>query len=116
MIDKISHEQMNNLYAMLQGDLRDEDSRLGNLPNLSSEQAFAVIYYLQEQMDILPDNYDRCDLCHCLVNRDNEAMYNSFDDDELNQAHDFPKEGRYCEDCSLPYYDNEKFHRLVGDL
>lgn len=111
---KISEEKIQNLYAMLQGDLLDKGVTIDTMPNLTASQAFSVIWYLQEQMRILPDCYEMCVECHRLMNTE-EGMYSSNGDDEISQAHEFPTDGHYCEFCSIKYYDDDKYNALMDD-
>lgn len=40
---------------------------------LTPEQAFSVIYYLQEEMHVIPDTYEMCDECHRIYDTDEEG-------------------------------------------
>ncbi len=65
---QIDEEMLQNLFRWLQGDA--DASREGlvlfHQPSLSSEQAFSIIYYLQEELHLMPNHYDLCRVCHHL--------------------------------------------------
>lgn len=56
-------------------------------PKLTIEQAFNVIWYLQEYFPILPNRYEKCTACDCIYDSANEGYYDE-------------KEGAfYCDNC-----------------
>lgn len=60
--DKSSLELIEEFFNFLQGKC-PEQIDCKDLPTLNSEQAFAVIYYLQEHLPVFPDTIERCDRC-----------------------------------------------------
>lgn len=105
-IEDISIEQVQEFYEWLQGKSCPEHLHFEDKLNLSEEQAFSVIYYLQEHLGILPDKYERCKKCGCIYDTDyegesinEETTIVTEDGKELNG--NFPKEmyGMYCQDC-----------------
>jgi hypothetical protein len=57
-----SLELIEEFFDFLKGKCPDQiDCK--DLPNLNSEQAFAVIYYLQEHLPVFPDTIEKCDRC-----------------------------------------------------
>ncbi len=62
--EDITLEEVEKLYKFLQGEVPDSLT-LRETPNLTANQAFAVIYYLQEIMGILPDKYEQCQIPGC---------------------------------------------------
>ena len=53
----------------------DIETRKSHLPNLTDEQAFLVIYVLQEAYGIIPFNYEQCSYCGELYDSDKEYDY-----------------------------------------
>lgn len=87
---KVTLDDVYGFYEFLQG--RDESGiKWGNkkgLPRLSAEQAFQVIYYLQEHLRVLPDSIERCNICGELFDYENEGF------------HDNEGTGKfYCDNC-----------------
>lgn len=70
--ENISIEEVNDLYDFLQGEV-PECLIMKRPPHLSEQMAFRIIYYLQEVMHILPDNYERCVTCGRLYDSFNEG-------------------------------------------
>jgi hypothetical protein len=70
--DGITLEEVDNLYSFLQGKL-PPNLYMKAHPHLTSRMAFRIIYYLQEQMGLLPDNYERCITCGELYDADEEG-------------------------------------------
>lgn len=56
-----------------------------HLPNLTDEQAFLVIYVLQEVYGLIPDTYEQCSHCGEL-----------YDSDEEGQCYE---DENYCDGC-----------------
>jgi hypothetical protein len=84
--DKLTLEQADELYRFLQGK-PIEGIHTAAMPNLTSEQAFSVLYVLQEHLQLIPDHYERCDKCGDLLDDYREGHY-----DEKTGQH-------YCEGC-----------------
>ena len=64
-IDEIPIEDVEKFYEFLQGEV-PEGYNIKHPPRLSPQKAFLVIYYLQEEMGIIPDRYERCITCNNL--------------------------------------------------
>jgi hypothetical protein len=71
-LEDITQEQIEKFYEFLQGEVPD-DLRMKRPPHLSEQMAFRIIYYLQEEFEILPDIYERCKTCGCIYNSENEG-------------------------------------------
>lgn len=79
MSDKVMDlEQTKSLFEFLQGNNQSEviEFKDGSIPKLTPEQAFSVIYYLQEELKVIPDVYEKCDECHEIFNTDSEGRQN----------------------------------------
>ena len=75
--DCFSLEETMQLYLWLQHKLYDEKCLyyLNHLtPYLTEEEAFAVIYYLQEQLGVIPTTYERCPICGKLYDAEKEGL------------------------------------------
>ena len=59
----VTPEQMQEFFDFLKGKTEDE---VRGSPKLTKKKAFSVIYYLQEKLRILPDNYEMCFACQSL--------------------------------------------------
>ncbi|OPY59158.1 MAG: hypothetical protein A4E55_00375 [Pelotomaculum sp. PtaU1.Bin035] len=70
--EDITLEQVEKLYRFLQGEVPDGFD-IKAMPNLSPDQAFSVIYYLQEGMRVLPDSYEKCRVEGCNELYDSDA-------------------------------------------
>jgi hypothetical protein len=68
----INFETIKDFYDFLRG-----DSKYHFIQNkLSEKDAFGVIYYLQEVMNIFPDNIEQCKNCGELYDMDNNGCIN----------------------------------------
>ena len=90
--EDITLEQVQELFDFLQGTV-PEDITLGrgHKPRLTRNQAFSVIWYLQEHLGILPDHYEKCHRRGC-----DSDLYDSDEEGCL---------AIYCESCAerCPY-------------
>jgi hypothetical protein len=69
-------EWVDEFYRFLQGEIPDGISlSRGYKPKLSPKKAFAIIWYLQEQFPVIPDNINRCDNCGDLFDGNSEGLY-----------------------------------------
>lgn len=105
-VEDIGIEKVNEFYEWLQGKNCPENIHFEEKLNLTEEQAFSVIYFLQEYLGILPDNYERCRECGCIfdsyeegtsVNETTTTVTDAGEEVDAN----FPEElyGLYCDDC-----------------
>lgn len=72
MNENITVEQVNEFYNFLQGEL-PKAITMKCPPKLSSKKAFGIVWYLQEHLRILPDNFERCCSCGSLFNTNQEG-------------------------------------------
>lgn len=105
----LTFEQAKELYDFLRGEadvdvqslnkicVNFKDTELftqkAHLPKLTDEQAFLVIYALQEVYKMIPDHFEMCSYCGEL-----------YDSDEEGGAYD---EKNYCGD-HIPFTDEEE--------
>ena len=83
-VQEIRLEHVQELYEFLQGKLPDCIS-MKPRPKLSQRRAFQVIWFLQERLGLIPDNYDRCVGCGVIYDSNSEG-------DRINYKN-------YCGDC-----------------
>jgi len=74
-LEDITEDQIEQLYEFLQGKVPD-GLTMKCPPKLSKQMAFKIIYYLQEELEVLPDNYERCLSCGCIYDADQEGSFN----------------------------------------
>ena len=104
---KITEEVMNNLSSFLMGLHIPDKFGITNLPTLNMEQAWAVIYMLQEWLQILPDHYEKCSNCGYIYDTHSGGIYAGDDEGDIednNEAgYSFTKEDigkHFCDDCA----------------
>lgn len=69
-------ELVEELYDFLTGECPDcIHLARGHQPKLSQKKAFAIIWYLQEHLRVLPDNIERCDNCGNLYDSHCGGLY-----------------------------------------
>ena len=95
MVQVASFDETSDLYRWLQGE-KMEGYEIQNQPNLNQEQAFAVIYILQEGFGFIPDIFEKCDVCGNLYDSDmeGETIFNKNTHKTIN----------CCENC---YYESD---------
>lgn len=73
-MDKITIEQIDELYEFLQGKC-PEGIHVKHPPRLTQNKAFKIIWFLQEHLGVLPDNFERCCSCGDLYDVCREGGY-----------------------------------------
>ena len=97
----VTLEQVDVFYKFLQGEC-PEKFEIKEMPNLTQDQAFAVIYYLQEGLNILlPEAYEKCRICGDLFDSDNEGCSAMLCDAHYTSMCPHCGDGVECEDCEL---------------
>lgn len=71
----VTQDEVVKLYNFLQGKPIETLCAFSNKLNLSEEEAYSIIYYLQEEMHLIPDHYERCGECGRIYDSDKEGMY-----------------------------------------
>jgi len=103
---EMSLELVKEFFEFLQGkEGVPKNYRLKPKPRLTKNQAFSVIYILQERMGLIPDKYEFCDACHEIF----DADYGSCHVDDKEQLKEMRKIGyrvtvkdigkTFCDDC-----------------
>lgn len=104
-LEKISQEKIEEFFDWLQGNSCPKNIHFKCKLNLSAEQSFSVIYYLQEELGILPDKYEMCQECKSIYDSENEGTNIDKDSTVIKDGEeidgDFPEEmyGLYCDNC-----------------
>lgn len=110
-LEDISQEQIADFYEWLQGKNCPKGFNFKRKLNLSEEEAFSIIYYLQECLGVLPDNYERCRECGDIYDSCEEGVCISeitlIDGEDGEVEANFPEEmhGMYCNNCRPDYID-----------
>lgn len=96
-------------YDFLQGKFHPDNIQMKDAPVLSADQAWHVIYCMQEYFGLFDDHFERCKDCGCIYDSQNEGTVISEETEPLiikdmlgkKYTHIFKKEeyGSYCEDC-----------------
>lgn len=104
-LEGIAIEDVRQFYRWLTGE-GVEDISTASQPMLTEEEAWAVIYYLQEKLEILPDKFERCRACGGIYDSENEGVsvnrVTTVPDGKGNLVPgDFPENmwGCYCDEC-----------------
>lgn len=100
-------------YEFLQGKMHPDKINAENVPNLTKEQAWHVIYCMQEYFGIFDDRFERCKICDHIYDSDAGGMVISQDTEpmeitdrsENRKVHNFAEEecGYYCEECRMDW-------------
>jgi len=69
MCKKPTLDEVEELFNFLQGQDFKSITKIDK-PNLTADQAFSVIYVLQEGLGIIPDTYEKCSKCDTLFDSD----------------------------------------------
>jgi len=74
-------EWIDEFYQFLQGKVPDNiHLKESEVPVLTKEQAFNVIWYLQEHFRILPDNFEQCSNCGNIYDTHCSGHHSEIDD------------------------------------
>ena len=104
-ISETTLEQVQEFHSWLQGKSCPDGIEFTHLLKLTPEEAFCVIYYLQEELEILPDSYEMCRECKDIYDSYNEGAYINEDSTVIKDGEEidgnFPEEiyGSYCDSC-----------------
>ena len=70
----ITVEQVQEFMDFLTGEEMPEGFTFQHAPTLTRQQAFSVVYYLQEALHVLPDNFEMCQVCGELFDTDYDGF------------------------------------------
>jgi len=71
-----TEQWLTEFFEFLQGEMPEGMSMTrGHAPKMSAKKAFAIIWYLQEHMRVLPDRIDQCWSCGELFDSHSEGLY-----------------------------------------
>lgn len=109
LIEELGEEgYVQQLYDFLQGKYHPTDIN-DDKPNLTADQAWHVIYCLQEHFGVLDDRFERCRKCGDIYDSyeggttiDDDSEPKVIEDNNGNEVKKVWKEseyGNYCDDC-----------------
>src|SRR4051812_47508295 len=67
-------ERIRELHQFLQGNL-PEGVKVRRPPRLTADQAWTVIWFVQEGMRAIPDHFERCSMCGDIFDSYSEGIY-----------------------------------------
>jgi hypothetical protein len=82
MPDEITTEQVQELMDMLTGEGLPEGMIMSNQPKLNTGSAFSIIWFLQEHLGVIPDNFEKCSVCNRIYDSYSEG-YDTCDPDGI---------------------------------
>ena len=96
-------DKIDEFYKFLKGEELPEGMSI-KTPKLSPDLAFTVIWFLQEHLQVLPDNIEQCDGCKELFDTESSGCH--LDDNYVNtntgkiiaKKH----QGNWCDGCVPP--------------
>lgn len=91
--EEVTLEETQELMGFLQGNV-PEGWTVPDMPRLTRDQAFAVVYYLQEGMGLISDRFELCSDCGSIFDSNCEGGSIDSEDTEDEIEH-----GVYCDDC-----------------
>lgn len=106
-IEEMTEAEVYDFWDFLTNTWRERGARM------TRKQAFSVIYYLQESVGVISDQYEMCEHCECLIDSYNESIRYTSDDDNFEADYHFTPGAielgiRVCSDCArhyeTPYY------------
>lgn len=71
----ITLEQTVQFYEILRGGDLPDGWKMSDQPSLSAEEAFSVVYLCQELLHIIPDHYEKCDVCQELFDSSHGGFF-----------------------------------------
>jgi uncharacterized paraquat-inducible protein A len=109
-------EWVNEFYQFLQGNCPDR-IKMKHPPKLSAKKAFQLIWYLQEQFPLIPDQIEQCSFCDELFDSDAEGYYHEKTskhycdscDTSLDDGHDVR-----CYKCTQCGHEQDKYSNCKG--
>ncbi len=100
---------MQKFYEFLQGKFHPENIMEKDAPDLSRDQAWHVLYCMQEYFGIFDDRFERCRECDTIFDSYEEGTVINGDTEPVERdtifeepyIHRFTEEeyGHYCEEC-----------------
>lgn len=117
-MDIITLEQAQEFMDFLTGDAIPEGFTFQHPPTLTQVQAFSVVYYLQEYLDVMPDTFEMCQVCKSLFDTTEGGFTidGSGTPDEWHQDHGVTAEmlsandgAQFCsEQCEMRFWRSQE--------
>ena len=111
MSEEIESDTMNELYSFLRGKFVPKNYLHAiDLPKISAEEAWQVIYVMQEYFKLLPSKFERCNDCGRIFDSEIEGIHTDsiemFEEGEIGHGLPIEDAGKFlCGGC-------EDTHRL----
>lgn len=97
-------------YEFMQGEIPDGIGLGGTEMNLTQDQAFTIIWYLQEHFSILPDNIEKCSDCGELYDTNCSGEYMEIEGKHYCDGCIDNSEATYCYKCGCGMWKKEVEH------
>ena len=82
----VTREQLQEFHEFLKGKVPEGwNIKKSKMPKLTPDQAFEVIYYLQEELQVFPDDFELCHACKQIFSRNDGGIIVD-DNDGLEDA------------------------------
>jgi len=75
MEKELTVEQVEEFHNFLSSGEQPEGMQVGRPPKVGKKVAFTIIWYLQEHLRIIPDNFEMCDRCLRIYDSWGEGIY-----------------------------------------
>ncbi len=95
-MSEVTEEQMEELFEFLQKKAMPKGFHIEHRPKLTYKQAFAVIYYLQERLRVLPDCFELCKGCGRIYDSEQEGITLNGEDMETTDGTKIPAKHHGC--------------------
>lgn len=102
-LEEMTLEKVKEFFEWLQGKSCPDNLHFDTKFSLTEEEAFSIIYYLQEGLEILPDKFEMCKECKDIYDSYEEGTH--IDEESEGQEGEKFNEaeyGNYCYSC-IPY-------------
>ena len=73
--EEMTVQKAQELFDMLTGKRIPSGITIPHPPNLSPQQAFGVIWFLQEHLRIIPDTFEMCAVCSTIFDTREEGWF-----------------------------------------
>ena len=103
-------EWIAEFYEFMQGNIPDGIGLGDTVMNLTKDQAFTIIWYLQEHFSILPDNIEKCNDCGELYDADSSGEYFEIESKHYCSGCIDNSEAAFCYDCGAEMLKSEVEH------
>lgn len=123
MTNEITTEQIQELMDFLTGNRLPPDWEINESPKLSPDTAFSVIYFLQERLYLIPDKFEKCEICDSIFDSQAEGyiISDEYDEDfypDIGVSEDDHRQNvdrHFCRhECEVAFWDHWKADKEKG--